>query len=88
MRVRCIYAPNTITTHGVPVQHPYILHNPTDPFHAGYQPTPAMGFEPDQPESHIETVNEFKDHMKASLGEAKSALAKAKDDMARYNNQC
>ena len=47
-----------------------------------------MGFEPDQPDSHVETVNEFKDHMEASLEEAKSALAKAKDDMARYYNQC
>ena len=46
-----------------------------------------MGFEPDQPDSHVETVNEFKDHMEASLEEAKSALTKAKDDMARYYNQ-
>ena len=46
-----------------------------------------MGFELDQPDSHVEMVNEFKDHMEASLEEAKSALAKAKDDMARYYNQ-
>ena len=46
-----------------------------------------MGFEPDQLDSHVETVNEFRDCMKASLEEAKSALAKAKDDMARYYNQ-
>ena len=48
---------------------------------------PRMGFEPDQLDSHVETVNEFKDCMEASLEEAKSALAKAKDDMARYYNQ-
>ena len=47
-----------------------------------------MCFELDQPDSHVEMVNEFKDHMEASLEEAKSALAKAKDDMARYYNQC
>src|SRR3979490_2604394 len=32
-------------------------------------------------------VNEFRDRMEKSLEEAKSALAKAKDDMARYYNQ-
>jgi len=46
-----------------------------------------MGFEPDQPQSRMETVNEFTDQMKATLEEAKSALAKSKDDMARYYNQ-
>ena len=46
-----------------------------------------MGFEPDQLDSHVETVNEFKDTMEASLEEAKSALVKAKDDMVRYYNQ-
>ena len=48
---------------------------------------PHMGFEPDQPESRLETVNEFKTHMQRSLEEARSALAKAKDDMARYYDQ-
>ena len=43
-----------------------------------------MGFEPDQPWSRIETVNEFTNWMKATLEEVKSALAKSKDDMARY----
>ena len=43
-----------------------------------------MGFELDQLDSHVETVNEFKDCMEASLEEAKSALAKAKNDMAKY----
>ena len=48
---------------------------------------PQMGFEPGQSESCMETVNEFKDRMEKSLEEARSALAKAKDDMAQYYNQ-
>ena len=47
-----------------------------------------MGFEPHQPLSRFETVNEFTDRMKDTLKEAKSALAKAKDDMAQYYNHC
>ena len=48
---------------------------------------PRMGFEPCQTDLQVETVNEFKDQMEKSLEEAKSALAKEKDDMARYYNQ-
>jgi len=47
---------------------------------------PHMGFEPDQPRSRIESVNEFKDWMTDTLEEAKVALAKSKDDMALYYN--
>ena len=47
---------------------------------------PRMGFEPKQP-ARMEAVNEFTDRMKMALEEAKSALNKAKDDMARYYNQ-
>ena len=47
-----------------------------------------MGFEPHQPESQLETINEFQDQMDSTLLEARSALAKAKEDMARYYNQC
>ena len=43
-----------------------------------------MGFEPYQPPSHVEAVNEFMNRMKDK--EAKLALAKAKDNMARYYN--
>jgi len=46
-----------------------------------------MGFEPHQPPSQVEAVNEFTDRMKDTLEEAKSALAKAKDDMAQYYNR-
>jgi len=40
-----------------------------------------MGFEPHQPPSCFKAVNEFTDQMKNTLEEAKSALAKAKDDL-------
>jgi len=43
---------------------------------------PQMGFEPHQPPSRVEAVNEFTNRMKDTLEEAKSALAKVKDDMA------
>ena len=46
-----------------------------------------MGFEPDQRPSKIESVNEFTEWMRSTLDEAKAALAKSKDDMARYYNQ-
>src|SRR6267143_3438093 len=46
-----------------------------------------MGFEPRQPLSKVEAVNDFTDRMKSTLKEAKSAMAKAKDDMAQYYNQ-
>ena len=46
-----------------------------------------MGFEPDQPPSRMESVNEFTDRMKSTLDEAKAALVKSKDDMVRYYNQ-
>jgi len=47
---------------------------------------PQMGFEPDQPQSRVESINEFKDQMKDTLEEAKAALAKSKDDMMLYYN--
>jgi hypothetical protein len=47
---------------------------------------PRMGFEPHS-RATMETVNEFAGRMRESLEEAKAALTKAKDDMARYYNQ-
>jgi hypothetical protein len=49
---------------------------------------PHMGFEPNEAPSHMETVNEFWDQIVSTLEEAKSALAKAKNDMAQYYNCC
>ena len=46
-----------------------------------------MGFKPGQQPLKLEAVNEFVDHMKSTLDEACAALAKLKDDMARYYNQ-
>ena len=48
---------------------------------------PRMGFEPDRLASRLESVNEFTDRMASTLEEAKAALSKSKDDMARYYNQ-
>ena len=48
---------------------------------------PQMGFEPSQWRSHLESVNKFKEQMEDALKEAKAALAKSKDDMAKYYDQ-
>ncbi|GLB41115.1 putative retrotransposable element tf2 155 kda protein type 1-like [Lyophyllum shimeji] len=48
---------------------------------------PRMGFEPRPLNSNNETANEFFKRMKLAQEEAKAALAKAKDDMARYYDQ-
>jgi len=66
------------------------IHSSTQqtPFLLDTSQHPRMGFEPHQPPSCFEAVNEFTDRMKDTLEEAKSALAKAKDDMAQYYNRC
>ena len=46
-----------------------------------------MGFEPDQCQSHVESVNKFKTRMEDVLNEAKAALVKSKDNMAKYYDQ-
>jgi hypothetical protein len=46
-----------------------------------------MGFEPHQPRSKLELVNEFVERMAQGLEEAKSAIAKAKDEYAMYYNR-
>jgi hypothetical protein len=45
-----------------------------------------MGFEPQQPRSHLESVNEFTDRMALGIEEAKAALTKAKDEYTMYYN--
>jgi hypothetical protein len=47
---------------------------------------PRMGFEPQQPHSKLESVNEFADRMAQGLEEAKAALTKAKDEYTMYYN--
>jgi hypothetical protein len=46
--------------------------------------TPRMGFKPSQWRSHVESINQFKEYMQDALEEAKVALAKSKDNMAKY----
>jgi hypothetical protein len=48
---------------------------------------PWMGFEPYRPRSKLESVNEFAEHMAQGLEEAKSAIAKVKDEYAMYYNR-
>jgi transposase InsO family protein len=57
------------------------------PFFVNLGRHPCMGFKPHQPPSKVEVVNEFADCMKSTLEEARAALTKSKDDMARYYNQ-
>ena len=48
---------------------------------------PWMGFELDQRWSQVESINKFKEQMKDTLDEAKVALVKSKDEMAKYYDQ-
>jgi hypothetical protein len=48
---------------------------------------PRMGFEPQQPRSNLESVNEFTECMALGIEEAKAALTKAKDEYAMYYNR-
>jgi hypothetical protein len=41
---------------------------------------PHMGFEPQQPCSNLELVNEFAEHMALGIEKANAALTKAKDE--------
>jgi hypothetical protein len=58
------------------------------PFYLDSGQHPRMGFKPAQPTSCLETVNEFTDRMHSTLTEAKTALAKAQENMTCYYNQC
>jgi hypothetical protein len=46
----------------------------------------CMGFEPQEPRSVLESVNDFMDCMAQGLEEAKVALTKAKDEYVMYYN--
>jgi hypothetical protein len=48
---------------------------------------PRMGFEPQQPCSNLELVNEFAECIAVEIEEAKAALTKAKDEYAMYYNR-
>jgi hypothetical protein len=46
-----------------------------------------MGFEPQQPRSTSELVNDFAEHIAQGIEEAKAALTKAKDEHAMFYNR-
>jgi hypothetical protein len=46
-----------------------------------------MGFEPQQPRSNLELVNEFTERMALEIEKAKAALTKAKDEYSMYYNR-
>jgi hypothetical protein len=46
-----------------------------------------MGFEPQQPCSKLELVNEFAEHMAQGLEEVKAAIIKVKNEYAMYYNR-
>jgi hypothetical protein len=48
---------------------------------------PHMGFEPQQPQSTLESVNEFAECMAPGIEEEKVALTKAKDEYTMYYNR-
>jgi hypothetical protein len=48
---------------------------------------PHMGFEPQQPRSTLELVNEFAERMVLGIEEAKAALTKVKDEYSMYYNR-
>jgi hypothetical protein len=64
------------------------IHSSTQqtPFFLDSGQHPRMGLEPSPP-SRLKTVNEFMDWMQSALTEARSALAKAQDDMTHYYNR-
>jgi hypothetical protein len=47
---------------------------------------PHIGFEPHRPHSKLESVNKFTERMAQGLEEARSAIAKAKDEYAMFYN--
>jgi hypothetical protein len=57
------------------------------PFMLNTRRNPCMGFEPHQPHSNLESVNEFTDRMALGIEEAKAALTKAKDEYTMYYNR-
>jgi hypothetical protein len=48
---------------------------------------PRMGFEPQEPCSNLESVNEFAERMALGIEEEKVALTKVKDEYAMYYNR-
>jgi hypothetical protein len=70
-------------------QYNNTVHSSTQqtPFMVDTRRHPRMGFEPQQPQSTLESVNEFAEHIALGIEEAKAALTKAKDEHAMYYNR-
>jgi hypothetical protein len=47
---------------------------------------PHIGFEPQQPQSTLESANEFVEHIAQGIEEAKAALTKVKDEHTMFYN--
>jgi len=73
----------------VEFQHNNHVHSVTQqpPFLLDTGRIPRIGFEPKQDPSSLETVNEFTKRMESATEEAKSAIRKAQEDIARYYNR-
>jgi hypothetical protein len=69
-------------------QYNNTVHSSTQqtPFMVDTGRNPHMGFEPQQPRSTLESVNEFAEHMALGIEEAKAALTKAKDEYTMHYN--
>jgi hypothetical protein len=48
---------------------------------------PRMSFEPQRPQSTLESANEFVEHIALGIEEAKAALTKAKDKYTMFYNR-
>jgi hypothetical protein len=57
------------------------------PFMVNTRRHPCMGFEPQQPCSNLESVNEFMEHIALGIEEAKAVLTKTKDEYTMYYNR-
>jgi hypothetical protein len=70
-------------------QYNNTVHSSTQqtPFMLDTRRNPCMNFEPHQPCSNLESVNEFTDHMALGIEEAKAALTKVKDEYTMYYNR-
>jgi hypothetical protein len=58
------------------------------PFMVDTGRNPCMGFEPQEPRSTLESVNDLADHMAQGLDKAKAALTKAQDVLHSSMQAC
>jgi hypothetical protein len=70
-------------------QYNNTVHSSTQqtPFMADTRRHPHMGFQPQQPRSTLESVNEFVERIVLGIEEVKAALTKVKDEYAMFYNR-